>query len=228
MLPRGARGRKTRKKESALTRWLVYALFLGFALIFISSIALNYLGLLSHSNFLVYATIAQSMLFSLVVFAYLVVRGKTLRQAMVELGLRRKALNRNTLFLALLLFLAVLALEFGIGIFQMVTGIQVPTNVQQVFAGLPFYFIVFTIAVAPINEEILFRGFLVPRIGIILSALVFAGLHYISYNSISEFVAALIFGLLAGYIRNRYRSLYPSIIAHIAINFVGLIALSIL
>ena len=226
-MPRRARGRK-QKKEGPFVRWLVYTLFLGFAAIFLSSIALNYLGMLAQSDFLVYATIAQSMLFSLVVFVYLSVRGKTLKQAISELGLNRKTLNRSTLFLALLLFLVVLALEFGIGIFQVVTGIQVPTNVQQVFAGLPLYFVVFTVVVAPINEEILFRGFLVPRIGIIFSALIFAALHYLSYNSIAEFIAALVFGLLAGYVRERYKSLYPSIIAHVAINLIGMLALAIL
>ena len=122
--------------------------------------------------------------------------------------------------------LAGLALFFGIVLFSLVlsafstaTNVQLPTNVQAVLAGTPLYFMIFTFLISPINEEIFFRGFLVPRAGIIISAVLFAIVH-ISYISVSEIAAALFFGLLAGYVYKKTQSLYPSIIAHMIINFI--------
>ena len=103
--------------------------------------------------------------------------------------------------------------------------ISLPTNVRQLLGGLPAYFFAFAVIVAPIDEEILFRGFLVPRIGIILSALIFGILHFLSYASISEFIAAFVFGLIAGYAFKRTRSLYSTIIPHMLVNLLGILAL---
>lgn len=229
-MPRRA-GQKKGKKGSSIVRVLFYTLFLGFLAIFASAIVLGYFGILQQTDFTVYASIAQSMLFSTVVIAYLLARGRNPGQIAADLGLSKRQLTKRpmlVLSLALFLLLAVIALEFMLAIFQLATGISLPTNVQQLFSGLPLYFLIFAVVVAPINEEILFRGFLVPRAGIVISALLFAGLHYLSYNSIAEFLAALVFGLLAGYVRKRYNSIYPSIIAHMAVNLIGLIALSLI
>ena len=79
---------------------------------------------------------------------------------------------------------------------------------------------------APIDEEILFRGFLVPRVGIVVSALLFAVPHLLTYASLSEFAAAFIFGLLAGYFFRRYKSLYPTILAHALVNLFTILAIT--
>ena len=173
------------------------------------------------------SSIGLSFFFPLVVFAYLMAKGKNLKQIIIELGLSRRAMNRKALAYGITVFLAILLLELGIGAFQAATHISLPTNVRQLLGGLPAYFFAFAVIVAPIDEEILFRGFLVPRIGIILSALIFGILHFLSYASISEFIAAFVFGLIAGYAFKRTRSLYSTIIPHILVNVLGILALLI-
>ncbi len=172
------------------------------------------------------SSIALSLFFMFVAFSYQLARGMTLKQTVSSLGLSRGALSLRNLGLGLLLFAAVLVVEIAIGTFQAVTGISLPTNTAAVFAGMPAYFLAFAVMVAPFDEEVLFRGFLVPRIGIIASALLFALLHLLSYLSVSEFIAALAFGLMAGYAYRRTGSLYVSITAHMLVNLLGLLALA--
>ena len=117
-----------------------------------------------------------------------------------------------------------LVVELGISLFSKFTNIPLPTNVMKLLGGMPIYFYIFSFLIAPVNEEILFRGFFVSRIGIIPSAILFALLHF-SYASISEFVAALIFGLLAGYVFKKTKSLYTSITAHVLLNFLTIAVL---
>jgi membrane protease YdiL (CAAX protease family) len=166
------------------------------------------------------STIALSLIFSFIVFSYMLAKGKKLKQIVSELGLSRKRLTSRYIAFGIGLFLLFLAIEFGLGIFSEITNIPIPTNVASELANLPFYFYLFIFIVGPINEEILFRGFLVPRVGIIGSSLVFGLLHYISYFSIAELIAAFAFGIAAGYVFKKTNSLYPSIIGHVLFNFV--------
>lgn len=171
------------------------------------------------------SSIALSLFFMFAAFSYLLAKGKTLRQAVASLGLSRAGLTPKNMGIGLLLFFAVLAIELALGIFQEVTGINLPTNTAAIFAGMPAYFLAFAVIVAPFDEEVLFRGFLVPRIGIIASALLFGFLHLLSYWSVSEFIAAFAFGLMAGYTYRRTGSLYVGMLAHILVNLLGFLAL---
>ena len=242
-------GDRRRRKERPI-RYLIYAVFFALLVTLGATVHLYSAGQLSQSSYLVYASIAQSMLFSFVVFAYILARRGTLGQAIGELGLSRRSWGFRCILYGIGLFAAILLLEIILSVFQAVTGVQLPTNVSQLFTGLPFYFLVFSVVVVPVNEEVLFRGFLVPKIGatllsalrrptkrdytyamwagIIISALIFGALHYLSYSSISELVAALVFGILSGYVRMKKNSLYPSIIAHMLVNFLGLLLLAVL
>jgi len=170
------------------------------------------------------STIYLSLLFPSAVFSYLLMKRKPLHLIISELGLSRSKLTIRNLGIGVALFASILLLSFGLGIFSEITNIQLPTNVQQLLGGMPLYLLLFSFIIAPIDEEILFRGFLVPRIGIIASALFFALLHF-SYSSVSEFIAALIFGLLAGYVFKRTGSLYASITGHMLVNMLTIITI---
>jgi membrane protease YdiL (CAAX protease family) len=181
-------------------------------------------------------TAAASMTFSLflssVVFSWMIYRGSTAGQIISYLGLSRDKLTLKVVFIGIGLFISVVILGLVIGLVSIATNVSLPTNVQTVLAGTPLYFLIFTFLIAPINEEIFFRGFLLSKIGkylgiaagIILSALIFAALH-VSYLSISEFAAALFFGLIAGYVFVKTKSLYASIVGHMLVNFVTIISL---
>ncbi|HUC39048.1 MAG TPA: type II CAAX endopeptidase family protein [Candidatus Acidoferrum sp.] len=226
-----------RKKTGERWKYIIYAALLA------SIIAITYLshlyssGAISENTLLVYGSIAQSMFFSLAVFSFMLIRGNSIGKMTAKLGISRRSFKPIHIAYGVIIFLAILALEFGLAYFQQVTGIQLPTNVAAIFGGLPDWFLLFSVFIAPLNEEVLFRGFLVPEwwirlrrhsrawavLFILFSASFFGLLHYLSYNSISEFLAAFVFGLIAGAVRLKTRSLYPSITAHIIVNLFGLI-----
>ncbi|MCL4389480.1 MAG: CPBP family intramembrane metalloprotease [Candidatus Marsarchaeota archaeon] len=216
---------KSRKPKNNAINYAIYALFLFLIAVLVASTVLYYRNEISTSSFIVTASVAQSFIFSFFALTYLLLRGRTLKQAVADLGFTKKLAIKRIVIIAVALFFLVLFAEIALGWFEAVTGVQLPTNVQQVFSGLPLYFIILSTVVLPVNEEMLFRGFLVPRFGIIFSALIFGAFHYLSYASISEFAVAFIFGIAAGYVRKKYNSLYPSIIAHILVNLLGFLLL---
>lgn len=143
------------------------------------------------------------------------------------LGLKRGNISVLMIIgIGLLLFVAIEAVSLFVGLLGTLTNTQINTNVNVVLQGAPLWFYVFAAVIEPINEEILFRGLLVPRLGIFLSALLFGILH-IGYNSTFEIevIAAVIFGILSGYVYRKTGSLYPSILAHILINSLAILAL---
>lgn len=87
--------------------------------------------------------------------------------------------------------------------------------------------IVFLGVLAAVVEETLFRGALLPRFGIIISAILFAALHTqyaVSFATLEVFVL----GLGLGWLRVRSGSTFPSMLTHagydIAVGFLSLLA----
>ncbi|MDA3944914.1 MAG: CPBP family intramembrane metalloprotease [Bacteroidetes bacterium] len=108
--------------------------------------------------------------------------------------------------------------------------------------------IVLAILLAPIVEEIIFRGYIQTILGfafakykthkifwlpIILTSLIFSLLHFTAiktiniYQTISIVILALAIGLFAGYFKEKYNSLIPSINLHIFSNMGAFFALLI-
>ena len=81
-------------------------------------------------------------------------------------------------------------------------------------------------AIAPLTEEILFRGailkglvnFYSPRKAVILSAIIFTLFHLNPY----QFFSALTMGLFLGFLYLKTRSIIPCIIAHCIFNVHGI------
>jgi membrane protease YdiL (CAAX protease family) len=192
------------------------------------TLALGFLyntGSISMDTLEAVSTIATSFLFSTAALAYLALKGFSPRAMISELKFDNFSNRKKLVAAGLLLFVIVLLLELSIGLFQVLTGIQLPTNVDQLLSGLPLYLLVFSIVIAPINEELLFRGLLVPRVGILVSAVLFALPHLLVYSSVSELIGAFAFGLIAGYAFKKTGSIYPSIIAHILVNTLAIVPL---
>ncbi len=179
------------------------------------------------SNYLL--TAALSLFFPFVAFSYMLNKGMTPQEIVQSLGLSRKKLTMMIIGIGIVVFFALFTLDVLVNLASSVIGTTIDTNAGLLLQSAPIWFYIFTAIIAPINEEIFFRGFLVPRIGIILSALIFGVLHA-SYNSTFgvEIIAAVIFGLIAGYVYKRTNSLYASIIAHILINSLAILSFAVI
>jgi membrane protease YdiL (CAAX protease family) len=217
------------RREKPAVRYSIYLITLAIILMDFFMIFLYDKGAMSQMAVYADSTIDLSLLFPFAVFSYLLMKGDNLKNIIKGLGLSKDRFNVRSLAIGVGLFTIILMVELLIGLFSQATGVQLPTNVSEVLDGMPVYFLVFTFLIAPIDEEILFRGFLVPRTdiayggrvlvsGIITSALLFAVLH-LTYLSVSQFVAAFVFGLLAGYVLKKNKSLYSTILAHALVNF---------
>lgn len=74
-----------------------------------------------------------------------------------------------------------------------------------------------------VGEEVFFRGFLQPRMGLAATAVVFALAHF-SYASVSEVVVVFLLALTLGVLYKRTGNLWAPIATHFAFNLINLIA----
>ncbi len=193
-------------------------------------------------------TAAFSLLMPAVAFSYMFAKGNTLAQIIDSVGLDPKRLSLKLLTYGIIIFAVVFVFEIALTLFQFATNIQINTNTQLILAGAPLWFLVFATIISPINEEIFFRGFLIRGIahvhavlfgmdqnfdanqisawvGIIFSALLF-GLAHSSYDSSFgiDMIAAGLFAILAGYVYKKTKSIYPTMLAHMLVNALAVVA----
>lgn len=84
--------------------------------------------------------------------------------------------------------------------------------------------IIYTCVVAPVTEELLYRGFVQKafskvsqRFGIVMSALFFG----LGHGNIAQFALAFLLGIFLGYISVKHNSIIPSMIVHAAVNILS-------
>jgi hypothetical protein len=102
---------------------------------------------------------------------------------------------------------------------------------EQDMIALLFFFLTAAIA-APLFEELLFRGFLLPSLtkympvsgAIGLSSLIFATAHL----SLSEVLPLTVLGMILGFIYTRSRNLLAPMLLHSAWNSITMVGLFIL
>lgn len=163
------------------------------------------------------------LLLSVTIFIYLKIRelisGMQMGGIARELRFDRSRLTLNNIQIGILIGFIIICMELIVGLLSTITSVSVNSNVQNTFIGAPWWFYFFAAVIEPINEELAFRGFFLPRIGIMPSAVLFGLLHY-SYGSTFgiEVLAAFAFGSIAGWAFRKTGSLYPGIVAHIMIN----------
>ncbi len=222
------RARGVRGRHGSIVNGVIFlAIFTAFFILSILSAAFAVsLGYpVQDASFLADAGFGLSMTASVLIYLF-VYKKMSAREAIDELGLGRKGLSWHTVLLGIMIFMVVLLSELGTTALSEAMHVQINTNTAVVLAGAPLWFYLFAAVIEPINEEVLFRGLMVPRIGIVLSALIF-GIMHIGYNSTFavEVIAAIIFGLVSGYVYKRTGSLYPAIIAHIIVDTLAVIAI---
>lgn len=229
--------KKREKKDSWALRYSFYLAALVLVVLIVLFTEWYNSGILNYNYASADLDIATELVFAVFVLAYLFARGKTLKQIIARLGLSRSGLNSDMIANGLKLFLIIFVLEVALSVLSQTTGVQVPTNVGLVLQGMPIYFLVFAFTLAPVCEEIFFRGYLIPwfqemfyglgkytsYLSVLSSSIIFASLHA-GYGSVSEIAAALIFGIIAGYYFVRYKSLYQTITAHTLVNLLTVLA----
>ncbi len=96
---------------------------------------------------------------------------------------------------------------------------------DYMFYDSPFFWaFVFYVIIPPIFEELAFRGFLfnqlqivtTPRITILATAFIFALIHF----SLLSFVWIFPFGIVLGYLRHRYSTLWLGMLIHFIHNLI--------
>ena len=114
-----------------------------------------------------------------------------------------------------------------IGVSLHLLGFTDQVKVADKIKGMPWYILLMAVFIAPICEELLFRGYLVNRCGPIISALAF-GLVHAGYGSIVEIVGVTFVGIVLAYSFKKSGSITPGIIIHMTYNLLSILAIRFL
>lgn len=134
-------------------------------------------------------------------------------------------------FLGLSLFLIIIFFNLGIESF----GFEKQRSIFEIFGTDPFGIviaIIIALIVAPIAEEIFFRGFVLqtlakrisPFWGVVLTALIFASVHF-EFQSI---MPLLILSVILNVIFVKTKSIWPGILFHVFNNTISFVVLYLL
>ena len=149
----------------------------------------------------------------------------------------------SLLFRGLLLAIVCVAITWIVSGILMLAGLLDTENVFQKISILPPAVMLIAFTLAPLGEELLFRGFMFryiwesfdPKQGkgsaawlasAFLTSFVFAFLHA-GYGSIAELAVAFIIGMALCFSVKRSNSLIPAIVAHACFNLLSLISMSL-
>lgn len=153
-----------------------------------------------------------------------VVHGGGPLAALHRLGLRSEGAGRATLIgfgIALGFILLLVAVSAAVS----AAGIEMPQNdLALAIAKSVTVLGAFALAVvSSVSEEVFFRGFLQPRIGLLAQAVLF-GLAHLSYVHVLEVVVTFSLGLAFGIALRRTGNLWAPIAAHFLFNLIMLLA----
>ena len=107
-------------------------------------------------------------------------------------------------------------------------------QIYQLFGNLdsPFWLILVGVVLAPLIEEIFFRGFLFggfrQRFGWNKAALISSTLFAFAHVQLITLIPTFLLGYLFAYIFHKSNSLWPGIILHFSVNLMGLCAITAL
>lgn len=133
-------------------------------------------------------------------------------------GLRKISFKKliNSIFLILfLLFFFAYLLNFVSYIFN-ISDLELVSNNIITYSILE---ILYLFVIRVFVEEWFFRSFLVPRLGVFFSSLLFALAHF-GYGSIIEVFGAFALGFLLSKIYSLNKNILPNFISHMIYNFI--------
>lgn len=154
----------------------------------------------------------------------------------------RLGLHRAPLWVLILMPPAALLLQAVTGIISAILspllgGMKNPQDcsIAQAFGAEPYLAVISIALIAPLVEEVVFRGFIYgglrPRLGVtlsvILSALVFALAHSLSVGGSILLLGPSLFlaGVALALVYERSRSLVPGMVLHASFNLIAVVAI---
>ncbi len=132
---------------------------------------------------------------------------------------------RDSAFYGVMSLSAIFLVLFFLGISAILLGFNDQQKVSDKITSLPLAVLLFAVVGAPITEELFFRGLLVPRTGVLASALLFGLLHF-AYGSIVEVMGAFLIGLVLGATFKFSKSVTPCMLAHMVYNAISITIIS--
>lgn len=124
-----------------------------------------------------------------------------------------KDLIKKTMIIFLLLFV----LSYTLSFFSVLFNVSDLNLVGEEILKYSPLAIVYLFLVRVFLEEWFFRGFLTPKLGVILSSVFFA-LGHLAYGSIIEIIGAFVLGIFLSSMYKKNKNLWPNVFAHIIYN----------
>jgi uncharacterized protein len=171
------------------------------------------------------------ILFVLIPIVWIILKhNKTLKEALTTLlpkhqGLKKEAIGSVALFGAL--FVGFLLITMSFNVIQAGTGIELNDldKVEEIVdneIAQNFVAFMITLIIVVFIEEFFFRSFLVPRIGMILSTLIFTFFHY-GYGSVAELIGVFFLGLILAYWFKKKKSIIQNYFGHLFYNLLAVL-----
>jgi len=135
------------------------------------------------------------------------------------------------LYLALLSLILLSLATFLVDNIFFQTLLKNTPSLETLYNENTFTLTCLAVIIAPLREELLFRGVLQPMItnktnpyiGVILTALIFTGCH-LSYLTVPYvYVGLFMFAITVGILRHKTKSIIPSYLVHLISNTVAMI-----
>lgn len=146
------------------------------------------------------------------------------KKALYELGLKKIGLI-ELLKKTLAILFAMLAVSFVIVSIANTAGVNDLQRVGEAIGETlqtSLLLMLYLLTVRVFTEELFFRGFLVGRIGVFGSSLVF-GLAHVFFGSVVEVIGAFALGLVLAIFFQKNKNIFPNIAAHFLYNILALV-----
>ena len=212
--------------DASVARWSVTDTWLGLGLLIVlMGVAVFAMTRISSTNERMFAGIfveALGLVPITIIFLWRKISWK-------DLGFRK--FDKNILGVGCGLVIAAYIVIIVHNLIMMAFGVLTQGDaIFKIFGKLdsPFLFFFVGVIVAPLTEEIFFRGFLFKgfrqkygwKAALILSSLIFGASHL----QLAAFIPTFLLGCVLTYVYHRADSLFPGMILHCAINSFGLCA----
>jgi hypothetical protein len=161
------------------------------------------------------------LLFIPLYFLYFYTKTKSLKHIFFLQGLKSinwKAYIRNVVIIFFILFI----ISYAISYISVLFKVQDLSLVGEKISSLPIFYLLYLFVVRVFLEEWFFRGFLVNKVGVIISSILFACGH-ILYGSVTEVIGAFVLGVVLARYYQKTNNLWVTFSAHLLYNFVAFI-----